>query len=51
MTVQPKGNEMCSCACHELEENHSPEDCYCMNDKLQNSFDRWIDEQGGLLTE
>jgi hypothetical protein len=20
----------CTCACHEMEENHDPEDCYCM---------------------
>ena len=20
----------CTCACHEFEENHEPDDCYCM---------------------
>lgn len=34
----------CTCACHELEENHNPDDCYCMNDKLQDSFERFIDQ-------
>ena len=34
----------CTCACHESEEWHSPDDCYCMNDKLQDSFERFIDE-------
>lgn len=34
----------CTCACHESEENHDPNDCYCMNDTLQDNFERFIDE-------
>ena len=25
----------CTCACHEAEENHDMEDCYCMRERKQ----------------
>ena len=40
----------CTCACHESEENHDMEDCYCMNDKLRESFERFIDENENSTT-
>lgn len=33
MTSETKQHECCTCACHEAEENHSPENCYCMRIK------------------
>lgn len=36
-------NQVVSCACHELEENHNPDDCYCMTGQNDN-FEKWIDE-------
>lgn len=33
MTSLEKSNLTCTCACHEAEENHSPDNCYCMRIK------------------
>ena len=41
-----KMSETCSCACHELEENHEPDDCYCMRDN--DNFYKYINEQEKL---
>ena len=38
--------ETCNCACHELEENHSQDDCYCMRDN--DNFYKYINEQEKL---
>jgi hypothetical protein len=41
--------EACSCACHEFEENHIAENCYCMRDS--DNFYKYIDEQEKLAQQ